>query len=551
MSDYVAGNPEDGYDAFRAKCEEVFAANAKSVPVFHTNLNARIGEFPINTVWDNWLSHLPEENRQHYNCWTCQSFFNRFAELVIINADGSKSSAFMPALEEVPAFFRDAVEWLTEMLQSSKVVGIYYPGVKTQLGNPESLKGWTHFTGTFDPTTAEFKLKGEAHQYTAITKKFIEDLLKVPESSWKNVQLMLDAGKFDDSIGKSWISWLLQTHKWFEENKSKDNFSSLLWLKLAYVSIDWINFRSGSVGRLLETSDTNPDAGYMEYLRVTDPKVHSRAQKEASDNQLKVAMAKIEKLGLSKAFYRRPARVDELRYLWQPVKQEESAEVETEASTEESVANPFAAALAKRKEPDNTIPGLDHTVDINFQRFWNHVLPKALSLRVRPIYRNRLMPTLSMTGFMTSVYPDAPRILKSDLPDDRYPVSEWQFAEPQPPVVWLDEADIRSSKWFEVAGITRASSEIREPFDFNSEKLQYGYFVIKEGGLTTPTQAALFPDDLIPELYDIRAAIEDFSVKAAVEHPEKRGNEATAFHSLHSLLVEVTMESGTVIYKLI
>lgn len=551
MSDFKESNPNDGYEAFRDKFTETFAANAAAGPVFETDIYERLGPDGATAIWNCWHSSLPEASRQHYNCWTCKAFFQRYANLVVVNEDGSLRSAFLPSIEQTPELFVDASAYLSRLIAASKIKAVYNPSETTTLGTPVSLKGWTHFSLVFDAEKS-FRVKGAEHQYVNINSKFIEDLREVPEAGWKNVQLLLDAGKFADHGLIDQIKWTLEMKQWFDANKSTDNFSRLLWVKLAYAPIGWINFKNKSVGELFFNAAKDADGAYMAFLKMTDPLVYQRAQKEATENQIRIAMETVEKLGVGQSLFRRPARVDEIRYLWKP----EVVETATEEtlSPEEAPTNPFGVMLDKKEENKAAEPALGETTEVTFSKFWLHILPKAKALRVKPyaISINRYMSTASRIvahGFMTALHADAPPVFKHDLVEDRYPVNEWAFSEPVDPRVWMD--DDKVGQWMDVIGITRSCDEIREPFDFLSEKKQYGFFVVKDMGIVRPTQAALFPELMIPELHSIRAVVENYSVNAGIVHEEKRGTEAAGYSTMVPLLIEVTMDSGKAIYKIV
>ena len=552
MSDYKEANPNDGYEAFREKFTEIFAANQEAGPIFETDLYERLGSEGEVAVWNCWHTSLPEAARQHYNCWTCKAFFQRYANLVVVDIDGAIRSAFLPPLEQTPELFVEASKYLNHLVSKCKITGVYHPTERTVLGTPKSLKGWSHFSVIFAKSDTTFVLKGNAHQYASIMKKFMDDLREVSEMSWKNVQLLLDAGKFADHKLIDQIKWTLEIHNWVEVNKKMDGFNPLLWVKLVNAPIGWVNFKNKSVGELIFEAAENADVAYMKFLSMTDPLVYQRAQKEASDNQLRVAMATVDQLGVTQSLYRRPARLDEIRYLWKS----EVAEVSEEAvNKEESPANPFGKMLEVKLEKSTVSPALIDAVAIPFSKFWLHVLPKAKSLRIQPLSTSRIGISsfgrnhITAHGFMTAVYPDAPPVFKHDLVEDRYPVNEWTFSEPAEPRVWMNEDKV--GQWLDVVGITRSCEEIREPFDFLSEKKQYGFFVVKGLGITETTQAALFPSMLIPELHGIRAAIENFSVNANIEHSETRGDEAVGFATLVPAIIEVTLDSGTALYRIV
>lgn len=552
MSDFKESNPNDGYEAFRDKFTETFAANQEAGPIFETDLYERYMDGEGKKIWTGWWSSMPESARAHYNCWSCESFFSRFANLVVVNEDGTLSSAFLPELEQTPDLFVESVKWLNNLVKASKITGVYHPTERTVLGTPVSTKGWTHFSAIFAKSDTTFTLKGAAHQYADIASKFITDLREVPEAGWKNVQLLLDAGKFADHSLIDQIKWTLEMKQWFDTNKSTDNFSRLLWVKLAYAPIGWINFKNKSVGELFFNAAKDADGAYMAFLKMTDPLVYQRAQKEATENQIRIAMETVEKLGVGQSLFRRPARVDEIRYLWKP----EVVETVTEEtlSPEKVPTNPFGVMLDKKEENKAAEPALGETTEVTFSKFWLHILPKAKALRVKPyaISINRYMSTASRIvahGFMTALHADAPPVFKHDLVEDRYPVNEWAFSEPVDPRVWMD--DDKVGQWMDVIGITRSCDEIREPFDFLSEKKQYGFFVVKDMGIVRPTQAALFPELMIPELHSIRAVVENYSVNAGIVHEEKRGTEAAGYSTMVPLLIEVTMDSGKAIYKIV
>ncbi len=510
----------DGYEILQKMFKDVFNDNVKSRPIFVTDLNKRIqssyGE--EDTPWDAFFDQLPKDTAQHYQCYACKKFFNDYASLVVVNDEGDLESAFLPKVEDTPAYFRDSVAWMTKEIRTNiKIVNVFYPAESGTLGLEVSPKGWTHFCLNYDQSTAPYNLRGAVHQFNDIIGKFLGDMHATPAKGFAAAALMLDAGKFADyQSNANHIKWLLDADFLIKGNPT--NLRNHLWKILVTAPIGWINFRNTVVGEFLENASEDADDAYMKFLKMTDPLKYQRAQKDASENQLKVAMALVDKLGLGKSLIQRPARIDELRYTWKP-----SAEAVVEPNEGDGVkddVNPFRGLVENKTFSPELVNSIS-AINMSWAKFYTNILPKAINLQVK-LRVNFLNSSLDGYGFMTAVYPDAPPVNKHDFPEDRYPICEYCFHPSQPLGTWFDSSVLQNA-WIDVVGIVKRSSQIREEYDFLSEVTQSAFFVLKGMSITVPTPAALFPPNLIPELYEIRAAIEHYSSKAAIEHNPVRG----------------------------
>ena len=558
MSDQVvntlssATHKDDGYEGFVELCKENFQAVQQKEILFKVNLSDLIEQSEEgSSIWYNWVNRLPEEFRQHYNCQTCKRFFNEYGNLVYITSEDEVEviSAIMPAKgEDVPFVFREAYNWLTEAVKTATVTDVFYRKEAQDLGvarskpsenNPE---GWTHFSVHYNPEQVAYKLKGETHQYHGIVGKLQGDIHEVSESSWNNLKLAIDAGKFDDyQQHLSFFKWLLYVKDICSlRSVGKVN---LLWLEIVKGGIAWVNFKSTVVGEFLKNCGEDVDVAYLQYLAMTDPLKYQRAQKDASDNQLKIAAKRIEELGVNDSLLRRPAKLDELHYIWEsPFNTVESTEVTGEEET--PTTNVFNAMLSKKEVTKE--PKLEDTIEVSWTKFYNHVLPKAKRLRVY-IPGNVL---IGGYGFMGPVVPDSKPIFKWDKPEKRYPFNQFTYEDHVPTANWFDKENLND--WFDIYGVVRQSQRFDQPLDFLSEDTtnQMAFFIIKGMGLLGKKQSALFANDLYPEFHEIRRAIEMYSQAPNADWGDKRGEHACGIEAFTDAKLEVTMESGKAYYSI-
>lgn len=87
-----------------------------NTPLFTTN---------VDDLYEIFLSVLPEEAKQHYNCRCCRRFVNHFGGIVTISEIGRTVPVIWT--KNVPELFKEALSRVYRAVASAKVTGVFIP----------------------------------------------------------------------------------------------------------------------------------------------------------------------------------------------------------------------------------------------------------------------------------------------------------------------------------------------------------------------------------------------------------------------------------------
>ena len=94
-----------------------------------------------SNLFQTFLFHIPEYEKQIHNCRTCRRFFEAFGGLVTIDEHGGTKPVFWEA-DQVPEFYRPAVAAVAGYVERARVTGVFLSDERIW-GWPEH-GGWTH-----------------------------------------------------------------------------------------------------------------------------------------------------------------------------------------------------------------------------------------------------------------------------------------------------------------------------------------------------------------------------------------------------------------------
>lgn len=98
--DFVDERPNDGYDGLLSGIRNSFynAVGDCKEPLFTTDA----GSSPLFDLYGTFLSNIPHEAQQHYNCRACRNFVNRYGGIVKIAGDGTlQPNLWQPGFEHL------------------------------------------------------------------------------------------------------------------------------------------------------------------------------------------------------------------------------------------------------------------------------------------------------------------------------------------------------------------------------------------------------------------------------------------------------------------
>lgn len=529
MSQYKECVLDQQYDEFAKVLECNFRESQLSGPIFKVPVKSE-------AVIQKYMECFPEEHRPHYKCNKCYAFLSRVAGLVQVADDGSLIHAVFPAV--LPgSIFNDLCRFMNEFIQGRSAKKLVYFDNNKTLGFDDHICGWSHLNVTWESPIhdrALWSVNGPKDQYsTQNIGQFLGNIRVLKPNVILSLSHLLESGKLDDcrTGHKHQIKWFVDMYENTTDNQN------LVYRKIVTAPIGWVNYRSGVLGRMIDSLEEGKslDDVYAEFLKSTDPVKYQRAQKEASENQIKVGAKIIEDMGLINSLYRRPAKPEELKYVWKAP--ENSETTTTDDPTDIPEGNPMLGLLKTKDLRTNA--EINDAGTISYQKFFNHILPKALKVEVWVSGH-----TIPAVGFMTSTIADAKPIYRHDKEDNRYPISSWMFMDDQSIHKWTDNPN----SYHEVIGIVRTPENHDKPYDWLDETFKDGLVVLKGLGFEGPSSIGLFAPALLPELHECRVAIETFSKNTECEHSRATG-EAAAL-SIYGKTIRVTLPTGEVKYHI-
>jgi hypothetical protein len=389
-----ADSIRDGYPEFEAALE--------------TRFNKLVGEgtklFQTNTevLYELYLSKLPEESRQHYNCNTCKTFINRYGGLVTINDNGTINSVMWDEAL-VPEFFVRAVTAMKYAVLTSQVNGVFIPDQKV-LGTPKTGE-WSHLSIQLPREMVNKSIIRTSGQMMA--EKLEDFKLLIAAIQEFSIDTVNQAIALLESETMYRSDRVLAPAKWFKrviENYNRIQGAggrrSMLWLEVATAPTGFTHIRSSMIGTLLSDIQEGMSAALVSarFAEKMNPSNYQRSQTPPSSNALYEAEKLVEKLGISQSLQRRYATYDDVpSFLWEdtgvaPVTKEESKGV--------------FGHLKPKSESTN---GMDIPPKLmTWEKFQQTVLPSAEQIEVKVQNPNRFM------ALVTAADPLAPSILQWD-----------------------------------------------------------------------------------------------------------------------------------------
>lgn len=483
-------------------------------PIFVTGIKRGV-------LFDAFMSGLKnDKERQEYNCSCCRNFINRYGNLAVIGDDGLPKSLLWDEGKVIPRFAK-SFEAMRKIVESSEFARVFQSS-ESLFGVPEvggfahmsfdlvNVPNPTHNNGRKTPIQASLiSLADYKHLKENIEWFSLETIAEVL-ALFENHVVMKQYPSFKDRVAKIHnIAKLLREHR---DNRVRDN---ALWYTVAMETPDIIYFDNTVLGKLLAEFENVKHSGLAvkeqahkeairEFTDRTRPEVYMRPTEPPKQGNVVQAEKIVAERGLTPSFERRQATVDDLsNFYWKPQAQEAEQSEKTGLFKDIQVKN------AKKEPKKSRIPGGTMT----YVKFVRDVLPKAKSIKL--VVPNHASG--NWTALLTAVNPDSPPIFKWDKLEERNTVSSFVLLQPAPSHIWSMEAGAEA----EVVGI------IRHPRDFGKKLGEYGeqrpvLFLIKGAKLPVgSTPVCIFPEDLIPELYEVRSVVEAYSKKTmSIDHPE-------------------------------
>ena len=503
------------YSIFERQVAEAISHNSR--PVFRTDADP-------DRLWGHYIMHLPEEERQHYNCRCCQHFVKRYAGLVTVGSDGKPKSLF--GYDDPPPFFQRAAKAVREIAEGSKIAGAFVSD-DTFLGthvSPMNKKGrtWTHLYAR-NPApfkhgvlSASQKEAALLEDYAVLVRAFGEYDIPVVDEAIRVLKA--------DVITRP--EKALAIAEWYRKVLDHKRSPNLLWMDVVTAPAGFAHVKNTVIATLMDDikAGMSFEVASRRWAEKMHPLQYQRSTKAVTEGAIEAAERIVEKMGLQASFERRYAKLEEVQgLLWKP-----------SPVVEEKEASGVFGHLKARKPP--AIKPMELPArEISWARFSKDILPTARTIEV-DTSRSR-----SFFGLVAAVNPDSPPILQWDH-DPRNQVSWYFYHGGSSPSQWSI-----SSGWVQATGVFLSPPHWKDPEGFKQHAKFVG-FALEGCQDSRSAGLCLFPEILKSELREIRAVVEANNRSQHIQGAKEGTANGLAFHGSEAIRVRV---NGTDIFNLV
>lgn len=490
------GEHSDGYRAMLDQLTKNFAKNTKSVDVLFSVMTDK------SALWNAYLNSFPAQDRQHYTCNECRKFFERYSDLVTIDAKGNLKSVMFsddPAGEYAfifaklrklveggsveKAFFTEEAKWGIAVTGPWEHFAVKPP--KKFVWNPAE-----HISNTGDPKTAYQREAEITADFRTMVRALVEYTIEHVDTALQI--LNADALYRGETIRgpAEWLHGVLSAQKKTKNARLRHN---LLWLAVATAPVGWARPRGTKIGTLLDDIvEGLPLADIRaRFAAKLDPTKASRPQTPPSAGNIQQAEKIIENLGATSALKRKFATLNDIRPMWSPRP--------VHAGGTGGVFGHLTPRDRKKAEDQNLqLPSKKMTME----KFVKTVLPTAKNIEVR------MQDKMPFIALVTAADPKAKPILQWDDPKNRNPVSWYVYPDGSTPSQW----GTRSGAYVKVNALTAGPSQWNPKINVpqHGERLVFVLDGVKDSNGEN-VGMCLFPEYLISELHPVRKTIEAHS----------------------------------------
>lgn len=474
----------DEYVEFLSRTRGTFQSRSEGEKLFITDVYGM-------DLWVAFITNIPFDNRQHYNCKACKDFIIKFGGLVTISPRGAIISTMWNRFSS-PPFFHAAVSAMEKMVCSANITSEFFSKDKVW-GTPVTGE-WRHLHVTPGKDHVYSSRTLSANQRMAISREDFNMLDRaVSEFDLKDVEQAVTLLKNDILFRSEKVAaiaeWFLQVKnqiRW--KGREQDN---LLWSFAANAPVGFCHIKSSMIGSLLAdiADGYSLEEVKARFNKKMNPSQYQRPQALPARGNLIAAEKLVAKLGVEQSLERRQATLEDIKVIWQ-------------APTDTKLPLDIFADVPTKSKRGLVIE--DPTVvNITLSKFLRTVLPVLKNLEV---YLPRRTP-LPLGGYVTAMYPYAPPILQWDFHEDRNPVSHYLYLNGSTPGQWN-----LSPGWNKVTALSFQSHMWNPERIFSNHGNGIMFAIDGANDLRNPGNG-LFPEILKSELREIRSAIEAFSAR--------------------------------------
>lgn len=454
-----------------------------------------------------FLGSLPTADLQRrHMCRACDDFIERYGGLVTVDEAGGVESPVWPSASATSSAEPDlgpyaaAVAALQRLVRRARVVGVFVPE-RAQLGlpsNEDRARGcaWYHLAARLDPAMVwRDRLKTASQREAELAEHhgmvgralgdYGEDLLRL-------VLAMAEAGKLarDEKITGP-ARWLLDLHDRRRHARDARRADAMLWRAVATAPVGFAGLRGGVLGSLLDdlkAGMSQDDAARRFAARMAGDQ-YQRPQAPPTAGNVRRAEEVVSRLGIASALDRRFARLADVSrgVAWTPAPELSGPPLD----------GVFGHLVRPAKKAPTDVAGM---TTVTWAKFARDVLPRAEALEV-------FLPhaRINLGAFLVASDPLAPPILQWDHEHDRNTASVYVYVGGSTPARW----GLAAGEYHPVTAV------VRFPWLWSggrpTNKADGLALVVKGAKDRQHTGLALFPENLRPELHEVRATIEAHS----------------------------------------
>ena len=522
-------------DAVKNRLESVTFYGTKNIEfLYYVNIRS------TEKLHRLFLDNIPSSVRQYYNCNTCLGFINRFGNIVYLNDDGSLHSLLWDIPEESMGIFKDSILAMKNAVENGNISRVFSFNPKSNFMKRENgyivlgigeTGEWTHFYGGIGPNISVPE---------NIREDEFRDKINVSHetlNAWKSSTIMTVIGICEgngvrNSIKvKDQCESLLKIQKAYQTTTSRNARIDIMWKhhELLY------HMKGSSIGSLLTDIENGVEIEYAtdRYNEKVDPLFYKRSQSLPSNANIKEAEKIIAELGAENSLKRRFALLSDIpKFLWKP----SDKKSEDKPSYREGI---FSKVKSKTDVMNEFTPVVNDGGTISIHTFITKTIKDVNKIEIfAPMHGN-------YCAHVTAVDMDAPCIIKYDSPDKRNPITQYVYNGGSDCYGW----NVSGRAYTECVGIANYPKDMYKD-GISDDAIT---FYLKDAYDLNNNSLALFPDDLIDELYPVRKVIEAYSGSESLELPEgqKACGLSVVMGSQQIITAKVYTEYATTVYDVV
>lgn len=196
------------------------------------------------------LDNLPQELRQHHNCYACREFFRKYANLVVIHETGILYSALWDEdeLDDNSPYLNVAWALRTEV-ERARIYGAF-ASTEEEFGVAETGP-WSHHAVRVPPLAC-WKNNRHVSEYTEQYLMVSRAIVEFPYDVCIKAQTMLKSGLLTQGEKSLPIlDWFIRLLERTQEQKRNDFRNNFIWSASATAPPGFRHIKNTTVGNLL------------------------------------------------------------------------------------------------------------------------------------------------------------------------------------------------------------------------------------------------------------------------------------------------------------